>query len=367
MRPFQARERQRIDLTRLRLGLVFLLACVELALGSAGAQVVKSIRLESAPVGAQVFLLQGSDRKLVCAQTPCNWQADFHSERSVLRLSFELPAHEGATVQVSPERSRVKASLKARKGSARTPVQSARLQQLQSKLMPAIAAVVRAGEANSTVSRASAPASLREIGGHTYIYLPLKVGNLEPFIVDGKGSLVRAMWTSSGGGYDALLKERFAREGIDGTIVEATIGDPIAGGFSVTGQAEAETEMTCIPGTVMVYTSCATQAPTYETSCYNGTCSTRQSGTRCAPGNAPQYNPCATRAPLTKYKVKVNPRTGINAKASAGSVRLIGISHWSGSNKQVAPTWLQIDVSGRVVHVAGASPSAALARALGLP
>jgi hypothetical protein len=353
--------------TRLRLSLVFLLAGVELAAGSAAAQLAKSIRLESIPAGAQVFLLQGSGRKQVCAATPCDWQADFHSDRSVLRLGFELAGHEGATLEVSPGLSHVKASLKAGENASRAPVQTARVQQLQSRLMPAIAEVVRAGEASSEVSRPSGAAGLREIDGRTYVYLPLKVWNLEPFVVDGKGSLVRAMWMSSGGGYDALLKGRLAGEGIDGTIVEATLGDPSDSVFSVAGQVDATAEVTCIPGTVMVYTSCATQAPTYETSCYNGTCSTRQSGTHCAPGNVAQYNACATRAPVTKYTVKANPRIGINPQANAGRVRLIGISHWSGSDGQGTPTWLQTDASGRAVHVAGPSPSDALKRDLGLP
>lgn len=346
---------------------VFLSICGALAAGAADAQLAKSIRLESAPVGAQVFLLQGSGRKQICAATPCDWQADFHSDRSVLRLGFELAGHVGATLEVSPGPSHVKASLKAEKSAVRAPAQSARVQQLQSRLMPAIAEVVRVGEANSKVSRSSRAASLREIGGRTYVYLPLKVWNLEPFIVDGDGSLVRAMWMSSGGGYDALLEDRLAGEGVDGSIVEATIGDPVDSDFSVAGQAEAEAEMTCIPGTVMVYQSCATQAPTYETSCSNGTCSTRQSGTHCAPGNVAQYNSCATRAPVTKYTVKANPRIGISPQANAGRVRLIGISHWSESDSQGAPTWLQTDASGRVVHVAGPSPSGALKRDLGLP
>lgn len=345
-----------------------LVASVCLAAGLAApvrADVVKSIRLTSSPSGAKVYQLSAGHQTPICDATPCDWQSEFHSEQSVLRLRFELPGHAAVTQEVTPDRQGVTASLKmTNAAAAASAAQSPRLRALETRLNPAINESVRAAEANAgKAAKTSGPPVLREIGGRVYLWLTLAVMNLESQADSGNGGMVRAMWAAAGAGFDGTLRNRLAKDSIAGIIVDAAPGSA-SGGFTVSSQMESNTEMTCIPGTVMRYDSCASHAPDYTYRCYNGNCTSFQSGSHCVGGRVPQYDACATRAPITKYQVKVNPQSAIKPSGTqANRPRLIAVSDWSGKTE---PALIQTDTAGRITYVNGPEPSAAVKQAFGL-
>lgn len=330
------------------------------------AEVMKLIRLTSSPSGATVYQSSAGHQTPICDATPCDWQAEFHSEQSVLRLRFELPGYAGVTQEVTPDKRSVMASLRMTKAAeAAAANQSPRLRSLETRLKPAIGEGVRAADADAgKTAKPSGPPVLREVGGRVYLWLPLTVRNLKSQAASGNGGMVRAMWDDAGTRFDEALRNRLTREGIAGIIVDAVPGNT-DGGFTVSSQMESTTEMTCIPGTVMRYNSCASQAPDYTYRCYNGNCTSFQTGSHCVGGQVPQYDPCATRAPITKYQVKVDPQVTIKPHGTpASSVRLIAVSDWSGKTE---PALIQTDATGRVTYVNGPEPSTAIKRALGLP
>jgi len=327
------------------------------------AEVVKSIRLTSAPSGAEVYQLSAGHQTQICAATPCDWQAVFHSEQSVLRLRFELPGHEGMTQEVTSNNQGVAVSLKMTDTAAAAyAAKSPHLRALEVRLNPAISEAIRAVSANaSKIAKPSDRPDLRDIGGRVYLWLPLLVRDLKSQADSGEGSMVHTMWTGAGAGFEEALRNRLAKEGIAGIIVEATPAEA-GSGFEVSSQVEFAAEMTCIPGTVMRYDSCASRAPDYSYRCYNGNCTSFESGSHCVGGQVPQYSACATRAPVTKYRVKVNPQVAIKS-ANTTRVRLIAICDWSGKAEAAL---IQTNAAGHVTYVEGSEPSAAIQQALGI-
>src|SRR3569833_1077056 len=161
------------------------------------AEVVKSIRLNSSPSGANVYQLSAGHQTQICDATPCDWQAEFHSQQSVLRLRFELPGHEIVTEEVTASSQSVTVSLKMTNAAAAVyAAKSPRLRALELRLGPAISEGVRAAGTNaSKVANSSDPPDLREIGGRVYLWLPLVVRNLRSKADSGEGGMVHMMCT----------------------------------------------------------------------------------------------------------------------------------------------------------------------------
>jgi len=327
------------------------------------AEVVESIRLTSSPSGSKVYQLSAGHQTQVCDATPCDWQAEFHSEQSVLRLRFELPGHEGVTEEVTSKNRSVAVSLKMTNAAAAAyAAKSPHLRALETRLTPAIREAVRAASATaSKIAQSSDPPDLREIGGHVYVWLPLLVRNLKSEADAGDANMVDSMWSRAGAGFEEALRNRLASEDIAGLIVEATPAEP-GRDFAVSSQMESTTEITCIPGTIMRYDNCASRAPDYTYRCYNGNCTSFESGSHCVGGQVAQYSACATRGPITRYQVKVDPQIAIKS-TNTSRVRLIAICDWSGKTES---TLIQTDAAGHVSHVEGPEPSAAIKQAIGL-
>jgi hypothetical protein len=310
-----------------------------------------------------VYQLSAGHQAEICAATPCDWQAEFHSEQSVLHLRFELPGYEGLTEEVAASDPRVAVSLKMTKTAAAAyAAKSPHLRDLELRLNRAIGEAVRAATANAAhIAESSDPPDLREIGGRIYLWLPLVVRDMSSKAPSGNGDVVHAMWTGAGAGLEEALRKRLAKEGIAGIILEATPAEA-GSGFAVSSHLEFATEMTCVPGTILRYDSCATRSPDYSYRCYNGNCTSFESGSHCVGGQVPQYSACATRAPVTQYQVKVNPQVAIQSAANH-RVRLLAICTWPG---KAEPTLIQADASGHVGFVEGPEPAAAIKQAMGL-
>ncbi|CAN5255340.1 hypothetical protein BH09PSE6_BH09PSE6_12570 [soil metagenome] len=325
--------------------------------GHAWAEVVRTLHLESTPSGAQVFLLTGGERKPI-GTTPTSYEAEFHSEVSVLRFAFVRAGSAEMTLEVGADRDRVVATLKAASVVADAEKQpDPALRRQQEQITPAVTAVLRDGvvRRGGVEAALEGMASLQRIGTAVYLVVPV---SLQMKAVNGadadKGALAQQVWRDLASDLSSRLRSALpSAAGVNGIIVNTAI--PSTGSsFAVNSRVEAKTELTCIPGTVMVFSSCATMAPVYETSCYNGNCSTRQSGTRCAPGNTPQYSPCATKGPITKFAMKNDPQIGFQQM----QVRVLSIVSLPAKGTASPTGLLHVDANGKMLFEQGDIPAA---------
>ncbi len=317
----------------------------------AAAEVRRTIRVDSVPSGAQVFLLVAGERTAI-GTTPFDYAAEFHSDVSVLRLSFERAGFAALEFELTPVRDRVVATLAAAMVVASAANQGdPSLKALQDRIAPGVSGAIRQMLASKTAAgvQIEGGASLRRIDGAVYLEVPLA---LDYGASADAGGAARRLWREIGAELTARIgKSLPANSGVAGVVM---LGGLRGSGpaFGVSSHAESSTQMSCLPGMKQVYDSCATQQPTYETSCYNGSCSTRPTGTRCAGGMKSVYDACATMGPLTTFKVKVDPQAG----ATASGARVVVVASFTAGG---APTALaQVDERGRVVFREGRLPAA---------
>ncbi|CAN5270061.1 hypothetical protein BH10PSE17_BH10PSE17_28790 [soil metagenome] len=324
---------------------------------AAWAEITQSIRFESTPPGAQVFLLSGTSRTPV-GTTPVAYEAEFHSEVSILRFAFARAGYEESTLEVGPGRDRVVATLKPASVVADADKQQdPRLRRQQEQITPAVTATLREAFAKKGTADAAldGPARLKQVGDAVFLVVPVSLqSTTPPGSAAEQGAVAQGVWRDVASDLSNRLRSAIpASSGVAGVIVSTAIK---SGGstFSVNSRVESKTEIACIPGTVMVYNSCATMAPVYETSCYNGTCNTRQSGTRCAPGSTPQFSPCATQGPVTKFELKTDPQVGFRQK----QVQVFTVALFPAKGAPGAPGLLHVDANGKVLFEQGAVPTA---------
>jgi hypothetical protein len=97
--------------------LVCALLCLPLLwLAAARAEIKKTVELTSEPPGAQVSLAIGGQNKPI-GKTPLKYEAEFHSEMSVLRLHFALEGYRERTLELNAGDSRLAAKLSRGSGS----------------------------------------------------------------------------------------------------------------------------------------------------------------------------------------------------------------------------------------------------------
>lgn len=113
------------------LGLALLLPC-------APAQALeKTVRIESTPSGAEVFLLQGTRETLV-GRTPFEYRAEFHSEMSILRLAFKKQGFDTRRVELAAKQSELLARLEVRALVAKAGAGDGAFATIQAKVRPAL-------------------------------------------------------------------------------------------------------------------------------------------------------------------------------------------------------------------------------------
>jgi hypothetical protein len=321
--------------------------------GGAGAQVRKTLRLDSVPPGAQVYLSVAGERKPL-GSTPLDYEAEFHSEMSVQSLRFERAGYTPADLEITPARNRVVATLVETSVFAAAATQAdSGLRALQERIAPALGGAIRQALAAKSAEgvQLDGTVRLRRVGGAPYLEVPLALPHaVKPS--DLAGESARRLWRELGGDLATRVRRALPpASGLAGLVVLGRL-DTGASSFTVGSSAESKTEIACLPGMRSVYDSCATMQSTYETYCNpSGQCFQRNTGSRCAAGTKSVFDACATKGPVTKYAVRVEPRTTIQA----AQARVVALLDFAATDKPVRLA--EFDDQGRAVFRDGKLPA----------
>lgn len=328
--------------------LVLALACGQVPVA---AQVARTLRLDSRPSGATVYLLRG-DQRLPLGVTPMAHRAEFRSEHSILRFGFEHPGGGTATLEAMPSDSRLLARLatpaRPARGSRAGPIRA------NDPIASELAARVQSALAGASGVRLGAAPRLARSDGASYAVVPLLLADDWPGARAGAGA-ARRLWQQAGTGIAGELRRPLAGgPTLAGVVLDARLDAGGTGaGFAVGQRMTPTVDMVCSGGTRQVYDACARQVPTYETSCNGATgfCSQRQTGTRCQGGSVARFDPCANRVARTRFVATADP-TATVAGRRARIVILAGLA--PGEDVRAAR---HTDAAGRLVHTQGRLPA----------
>jgi hypothetical protein len=298
-------------------------ACCSLA---ARAEIEKNVRLESEPAGAKVYLLRSSQR-IPLGTTPIDYRAEFHSEHSILRFAFELPAHAPQTLEVNASQGSVVAKLAARTLVADPlSLQDMGLRGIQQRINPSLASTLTAmlAQRSGEGIDLSGLARVRRLDDSPYLVLPLLLSSPATSLESRRDLLT------------AILSEVEAKmpngSGLAGIVADAQIGAPPRPGGGAAVQQTVVME--CVGGYEYEYLPCMQRAiPTGY----------------CVPGTLTKYNPCLNRVPTTQRTVTVDT----TAKAT-GSQRLYIVSRIGAGRSELGI--LHLDQDGRVLVRQGNLP-----------
>lgn len=299
----------------------------------------KTLMLESTPPGAQVYLLRGAQRVPLGA-TPFEYEAEFHSEMSILRFSFELAGHESKTVEVAAADRGADVKLGGRALVADPAVHKQEsLRAVQRKINPGLEKALRAllkRHADAGLELTDAARMKRLDGNGIYLELPI---TLQPARQQGEQpGLPRKIWDSVGRKIVADLESGALRDsGLAGVVLHVQ-SDNVQRSFSVGSRIETRTEMVCVPGYDRQWESCFTRS-------YTG---------QCTGGYRMIYKSCASLEPRAVSELVVDPRAAVGK--SQTSIYLI-----HGLQKNLdKPGILQLDHTGKVRFKEGEIPAALL-------
>lgn len=280
------------------------------------AEVIKELRIESAPAGAEVFLKQG-ERETPIGKTPLTYKAEFHSEISILRMVFRKGGYQELLLEVSAKQDKIMANL-APRGIAANPTEhkEAELRSLQQRLNPILNQTVPGLlEAKGPFDfDLAGPIRVARMDEKVFVVIPLALGGSKVRMKEtGKArqeELLKAVWNQCGGRFAIPLARKLqSQAGIDGIVLDVAFNEQRYL-FGVESRVETRVEMQCVPGNKMqnVYDACATT----KTEIYRMGNST-YSRQVCQSGfvNKPVFDPCASKIPVTKSEVKLDPRTGV--------------------------------------------------------
>ena len=103
----------------------------------------KQVDFISDPPGAEVYLLLGTKQESL-GTTPLKYQADFHSDMSILRFAIKKPGYKAETIEVNAQQDKVTVSLTPQ-GFAAAPgiISDPVLSSLQARVSPSIDRTLR--------------------------------------------------------------------------------------------------------------------------------------------------------------------------------------------------------------------------------
>jgi hypothetical protein len=322
----------------------------------AAAEIVRQVRIESVPSGAEVFLLQGGKRTLL-GSTPVRPQLEFHSEVSVLRVSVSKSGFQTETAEVGAQQAELTVQLRPRRVAALpNEIGNEALRAIQGRIYRRIEEVVAR-------SLASAPREWEiaglvrvvDLDGKTYLVAPVSV-NKAPAVESSAAA--SEVWRKVGTSLVQPLGEIARAESkIQGIVVSVVFGE-IRREFAASGQVETRVEMQCVPGTEIVqeYDPCARQEEQMDGS--------RRTGLyRCVSGTVTRsrFNPCLTKTPVTKTSVTVKPQATSRGERSKLQfvVPAAALGDLAG-RREILPQIgvLRADAQGRVLERRGPVPSA---------
>jgi hypothetical protein len=270
------------------------------------AEITSTVRIESKPSGAQVYLLRGTQR-IALGRTPLDYPAEFHSSQSVLRIALERPGYKAARLELSASQSRLVADLSEKPLVADPASHSdAELRALQEEINPALKRALLAVLDHKTgwTVDLTEPAKLRRVDERTLLMIPLSVDSERPLIQDPDvGALAKELWEKLARPTTVSVAAALARpRRLDAIVVEPAF-DFRQRGFRVGQRITSRTEMRCVPGgrntMVSKYHACASKD-------IRGFC---VSGLRTEMEYV--HDPCASMQPFTVQDTTLDPSSTV--------------------------------------------------------
>jgi len=301
----------------------FYFLVLTLWVSTALAVVVKDLHFESNPSDADVFLLQGT-KQVPLGKTPLKYQAEFHSDISILRFTLKKIGYETQTIEVSAKQDRVVVKLPSQDFAARpSTINDPTLRSLQQRLAPTIDRTLQ------KVLALTGPYDF-ELAGHLRVtrlddkillILPIELRNTkdkaDPTDLSQNEVFLKKVWDQFGGSMVIPIIKAIRGERLLNGILLDVGYSRLRHGFEVSSHVESSIEMQCVPGTEarQVYNSCIRRKieTTYDS---KGRTWSRDVG--CEGGFETQmvFDPCLTKIPVTHTEVKIDPKATIVAVRS---------------------------------------------------
>lgn len=299
--------------------LTFLLLWVSIA----QAVVDKDLHLESVPSGAKVYLLQGR-RQVFLGATPLKYRASFHSKISVLRFSVKKSGYEPRNIEVDATQNRISVKLISRTFAAHpSTIDDLKLRSLQKRLAPVIDTTLSglANEKGSFAFNIGRRVRISKLDHKNYVILPVEIerpeGGHKDFIRSRNEAFIRQVWDQIGREVVIpLAKATRKRAELEGVVLDVNLSQ-VHRGFKVSSHVKSQTEMKCVPGTVMkqVYNPCLRRRTEYYRDSY-GNVHTRMGSCEGGLVTTSVYDPCAQRIPVISRQTKINPEATIKRAQS---------------------------------------------------
>lgn len=302
-------------------GTLFMLMFLGLGGGvtDAHAEVSRTIRIDSAPPGAEVFLLRGSRREAI-GKTPLRYRATFHSEMSILRILIRKPGFADKKIEISAKDKRILAKLMhARVVASADSLRDKSLRPILSAIRNRLERVVPRllKRQQPYPFNLDGPLSLIRLNKTVYLHVPVVIDKPKSKADAPGGARPRALsatvWRQLGNALVLPLAKSLKTERRVGGVFLDVNYSRVEPGFKVGVRTQTRVEMECVGGTKMksVYDSCASRE---AVTTFGG----RYLEYRCKPGyvTKPVYDPCASRVPVTRTEFKADPRAVVNAGQS---------------------------------------------------
>ena len=280
------------------------------------AAVVKDLQFESVPPGAEVLLLQGT-RQESLGTTPLTYQAEFHSDISILRFVIKKSGYKTQTIEVDAQQKKVTAKLTSQ-GFAADPgtINDPMLRSIQARLAPAIDRTLSklpATKGEYEYELAS-PVRVAKMDDKILLILPLRLGATKgktaPAGQSQNEEFLKAVWNHLGKKMMIPLGTAVRSERqLHGIVLDIDCSR-LRHGFGVSSHMESRIEMECVAGTEMKqeYNPCVRhRMDTYYDASLNRMV-TRDGGCEGGYEMRSVYNPCLTKVPVTRTQVKIDPK-----------------------------------------------------------
>ncbi len=262
---------------------------------AAYADINKLIKINTKPQGATTILLLGK-RRISIGTTPFLYKAKFHSNKSILRINFDLNGYKSKIYKLSwPKKS---VTIKLNKISFITEpknIKNKKLRRLQkiiySKILPIL----------NNFSRQQTSTGVRLAKGVKFVRVKNQVVLKVPLIIQTNRGLANQIWKDL---INTLIRPLSLK--INNLIGDSAIQfDVVLMGkkINITPKSEIiqHVDMICVGANILqnVYDSCASRI----IDCVGGNCNSV-----CQPGYIMKqtWNPCASREPVTRLEYTID-------------------------------------------------------------
>jgi hypothetical protein len=280
------------------------------------ATVVKDLQFESVPPGAEVSLLRGT-RQESLGTTPLTYQAEFHSDISILRFVVKKSGYKPQTIEVNAGQKEVivkltSQSFAADPGTINDPI----LRSMQARLAPTIEhtlpeLLAAKGEYDYEVA---SPVRVTKLDEKILLILSMRLGTTKGRMtspVQGQNEeFLKAVWDQFGQKMMVTLGTAVRSERqLHGIVLDLDCSRSRQG-FGVSSHMESSIEMECVPGTEMrqEYNPCVRRRMDTYYDASLGRTVTRDGGCEGGYETKSVYNPCLTKVPVTRTQVKIDPK-----------------------------------------------------------